>query len=378
MWVCKIKLFLISNEQKYILIAPLDWGLGHTTRCVPVIRHLLSLGQHVIFAGNASQRRYISDLFPGLEQVHLKGYNVRYTRSKSLFMLRLLLQLPRLLRTIRQEHDWLERLLTEKPLAAVISDNRYGLHNKGIPSVIITHQLEVRSGLGRLADGVLRRLHYRYLSRFDACWVADAADPPGLSGRMAHPGPLPPNTRYLGLLSQLHRDDSRQEGRGSYLLVLLSGPEPQRSMLAKLLWKQLSDYPGPVVFVEGSDQVEKPAAVPEHITWHQRVSGPLLDNLITEASLVVCRSGYSTLMDLVALRKKAIVIPTPGQTEQEYLASHLHDQGVFLACKQEGFNLRAALDAAAFFPFSSLKLAETFELHRTVLSEWTDELRSKG
>lgn len=286
-------------------------------------------------------------------------------------MLSLLQQMPRLMKVVKREHIWLQELTKSQQIDGIISDNRYGLFHTEIPSVIITHQLQVQTGLGAVADGVLRRLHYRYLERFSACWVADTESEGNLSGKLAHPEVLPNNARYLGLLSQFAGMNGVE---GDYLLVLLSGPEPQRSILSEKLWQQVLQHKGRVVFVEGSEQSRYADEIPAHIEYHGRLIKDLLLPLLRNASMVICRSGYSTLMDLVALGKKAIVIPTPGQTEQEYLARHLHHSGIFLRARQQDFELQKALAEAAGFVFKKSGVAENFNQYEQVLSSWVRSL----
>lgn len=314
-------------------------------------------GHQIWFAGNQQQCGYISGTFPGIETIYLEGYNVRYTTS-SMLVPALLRQLPALARTIRAEHKWLRRIVAEYNIDAVISDNRYGLYHDTVPSVIITHQLNIITGFGSMADSILRRLHYRFLNRFNNVWVADVQEAPGLAGRLSHPKQLPRNTHYIGLLSQVEIKETTGE---KYLLVLLSGPEPQRTLLADKLWQQVQYYTGKVMFVEGSDKVTAKEDIPQHITYHKKLSGDALATAISGADMVICRSGYSTLMDLVKLNKKAILIPTPGQTEQEYLGRTLYKNGVFVSKSQNSFNLADVLAEAESFSFRNLQQDNMFE-----------------
>jgi UDP:flavonoid glycosyltransferase YjiC (YdhE family) len=364
---------LTDNNFKQILISPLDWGLGHTTRCVPIIAYLQQLGHHVVFAGNDWQRSFITESFPGIETIHLDGYNVNYSRRGSAFMLNVFAQLPGLLRAIRKEREWLNDIVAKRDFHGIISDNRYGLHHPAVPSAFMTHQLRAQSGFGNLTDGMVMKLHYRHISKFNDNWVIDVPGVPNLGGRLSHPLTLPPGARYMGLLSQVAEETAKPDGE-QHLLVLLSGPEPQRTMLSELLWKQALKYNGSLVFVEGSAKAVNHSHIPSHIIHHSRVTKEILTGLIRNAHLVICRSGYSTLMDLVALDKKAILIPTPGQTEQEYLGKHLHKEGVFMAASQKEFDLEKALFRSKQFPFVKLDLPNAFQRHRQVLENWINNL----
>lgn len=357
---------------KHILIAPLDWGSGHTTRCIPLIRHLRHCGHNVTFAGNSMQETLIRKSFPDIRAVRLEGYNVTYSRHGSGFMPRLMSQVPGLIKTVRSEHRWLKDYVKQHPVDGIISDNRYGLYHDTVPSVIITHQLSLKTGFGRFADGAFRQLHYQFLEKFDRCWVPDVAGKPNLAGSLSHPGKLPGDTQYIGWLSQMSHP--APSSPGEHLLILLSGPEPQRTILSDLLWQQAIKLEQKVVFVEGSTAAANHSSIPEHITYYQLAGAKELQPLVEQASIVICRSGYSTLMDLVLLNKKALLIPTPGQTEQVYLAAHLREQGIFMSGKQSSFHLANGLEEASRFPFHPLIQAGAHRQFVPVLDAWVASL----
>lgn len=362
---------MVTPHSKQILVAPLDWGLGHTTRCVPLIRHLRHLGHEVTIAGNNSQVKFLTEYFPSIRALPLQGYNVSYSRHPSAFMAKLLTQVPRMLKTVSDEHRWLQQQVQRYGFDGIISDNRYGLFHETIPSVIMTHQLQVQTGLGNTIDSLVRLQHYRYLNRFSECWIPDVDGPINLSGRLGHPNSLPLHTHYLGLVSQFEPPTQISE---EHILILLSGPEPQRSMLADKIWRQISQISQPVVFVAGSDAIPRPEAIPPQVQYFGRLAQKELQPLLERASLVICRSGYSSLMDIAVLGKKAILIPTPGQTEQEYLANQLFRSGQFLYSSQKDFDLKNAIREAETFSFRQHFSAGDFIQYQSVLSNWLARL----
>lgn len=281
-------------------------------------------------------------------------------------------QIPGLLRAIKKEHIWLEGVVTKHRIDAVISDNRYGLYHKDIPCVIMTHQLQVMSDMGRIIDNAIRKMHYKYLNKFNECWVVDAKEGTGLARGLSHPAILPDTSSYIGLLSQMQYREPKTKG---YLLVLLSGPEPQRTILSDKIWKQIQDYNGQVVFVEGSRSAIARTNIPAHITYHRQLVKDELEETLSGADIVICRSGYSTLMDLVKLNKKAILIPTAGQTEQEYLARHLDERGTFLCMTQSKFNLQKAIQYSKRFPFLDTNFQMSFDAFQIVLDKWLSKHR---
>lgn len=336
------------------------------------------MGHEVLFAGDSSQQRFAATHFPDLIFLNLEGYKVRYSRNKRTLLLKIISQIPAIHRSIRRERKWLAKAVSEHRIDAVVSDNRYGLYHPEIPCVIMTHQLQILSGLGWPIDAMLLRLHYRYLQRFGECWIVDVPDKEyNLSGIMGHPMLMPKvRTRYMGLLSRFQPEICRQPRKDPEILILLSGAEPQREILAEQLWKKALTSDHTIVFVAGSEQADTPEYIPEHIHFYGRISGNLLSRELRQADYVICRSGYSSIMDLVALGKRAILIPTPGQTEQEFLAKHMQKMGLFPTARQQKFDIDTSLLNAGLFPYVNHDFREAFSLHVRMLSEWLSALRS--
>jgi hypothetical protein len=245
-----------SSTQKRvkILLVPLDWGLGHATRCIPIVKELLSLKCDVIIAAAGGQKALLEEEFPFLPFVELPGYGVKYGKNRAFTLLKIMAAIPKILIRIKEENAWLKAFQEREKPDAVISDNRYGLHHKGLFSVFITHQLRIRTPFGQRADRVLQRLQYRLLKRFSICWVPDLEEDPekdsfSLAGDLSHPEELPSiPLRYIGPLS---RFEKKEVSDPCDLLILLSGPEPQRTIFEKMILGQLPAYEGSVVLVRG-------------------------------------------------------------------------------------------------------------------------------
>lgn len=342
--------FNSSTEKPLVLVCPLDWGLGHTTRCIPLIRELMQLGCEVIIACNSTQKELLKQEFPGIDcYTHLAGYNIRYGRSRRATFVKLLLQSFKILIKIKQERRWLKDFLLKHPVNAIISDNRFGLYTTGIPAIFITHQLQIKTGLGSWADALTRRWNYHRIQRFTACWVPDEAGRPSMSGELSHPTQMPSlPVEYIGGLSRFEPCSTTGQ---KDLLIILSGPEPQRSIFEALLLEQLKDYTGTVTLVRGLPGSTTLPAAPAHCTLLNHASASTLQSLICSAGLVISRCGYTTVMDLMTLQKKAILVPTPGQAEQEYLAHHLLEQGWAYTLAQKNFQLARALQEAGRFGY---------------------------
>lgn len=331
-------------------MAPLDWGLGHATRCIPIIRQLLDLGYEVWLAGEGAVANLLQEEFPGLPLLALPGYRVRYAASARGLAWKLLRQLPRLRRVIGQEHAWLQRMVAEYGFAAVVSDNRYGLWHPKIPSILITHQLALQNPRARWTEKWIRKIIYRHIGRFGACWVPDSAEGPGLAGALSHPQQKPETSLfYIGCLSRLRKEEGTAETND--VLILLSGPEPQRGLLEEIILRDIAHYPGPITLVRGLPGESRLIPSTNLIHVFNHLPAGELNKLIGRAGLVIARSGYSTLMDLVALGKKSLLIPTPGQTEQEYLARHFEKEQWAPCLEQKDFDLAKAIETSRRFNY---------------------------
>jgi UDP-N-acetylglucosamine transferase subunit ALG13 len=326
-----------------VLVAPLDWGLGHATRCIPVIRELITQGARVSIASSGSQRSLLEMEFPELEFLELPGYQVRYRRG---FMLKwgLLLRIPAILKQIRRENQWLASILETRKIDLVISDNRYGLHHPIPFCIFLTHQLSIRSGLGSLFDQLLLKWNYRFIRKFSLCWVPDWPGEVSLAGKLSHPsGTAPFPIVYIGPLSRILPMPVEVEKNS--LLILISGPEPHRSEFEKIIFNQLAHQSWKCTVVRGLPGYGQPAPhFREGIRVVNHLPSAALNRIMCSSEIIITRSGYSSIMDLVQLGKKAILVPTPGQTEQEYLGYRLEQMQWMLAVPQKNFSLNTAID----------------------------------
>lgn len=333
-----------------VLIAPLDWGLGHATRCIPLIYSLLNNGATVFIAASGATRVILEKEFPLAVFLPLPGYNIQYSRTGRGLPFKLLLQLPRIFASVYREQRWLKKTINNAAFDLVISDNRPGLYTKKIPAVYITHQLAIKTG-SRYTERWVQKIHYYFINKYKYCWVPDNAGSNSLAGSLSHPLVLPQTpVVYTGILSRFKKTLTAQKYT---LLVLLSGPEPQRSIFEDLLLSELKQYDGKVLFIRGLPGTNTmPEPAPAHVTIHNHMDAAALNNALLQSEMIICRSGYTSVMDLCVLQKKAILVATPGQTEQEYLAAYLHGKKIFYAAAQDGFNLQEALAKAAAFPFA--------------------------
>jgi UDP-N-acetylglucosamine transferase subunit ALG13 len=349
--------FNIHREKPLVLVAPLDWGLGHATRCIPLIRALLFHGCEVLIACTATQKKLLALEFQEVSFALLPETAVTYGNNRITTVLRLLAQAPKFLIHIKREHRWLHELLQHQRVDAIISDNRFGFYADGIPCIFMTHQLQVKTGLGKWIDRWAQRINYRFINRFTVCWVPDYKGEEALAGRLSNPATLPATpVQYIGAVSRFTACTS--PANPGQLLVILSGPEPQRSLLEQKIVAELpGNYAGKLRLVRGLPNEAPPLPELPGVEVHNHVTAPKLNQLICAAEYVISRSGYTTVMDLLKLKKKAILIPTPGQAEQEYLASHLHSRSLAYCIAQPDFSLRDAMEAAKQFPYRAVNFS---------------------
>lgn len=285
--------------------------MGHATRCVPVIKTLLSNGNTVIIGTTSLTEKIFKEEFPELERLQLPEYDISYSSVLPLW-LKLGTQYPKILNAIKQEHELLETYILEKKIDIVVSDNRYGLYSKDAHSIIICHQLNLKTPI---FEKWSNSTHVELLRKFNEVWVPDYEEKDKkLSGELSE-NVFGLNCKYIGPLSRLQK--VKTEIKYDYLF-LLSGPEPTQTDLLKSVIDKLKDYKGKAVIVSSSSISSD---LQENIILIKLPKANELSEIIAASKTVICRSGYSTLMDMHALGKKELIlIPTPGQTEQEYLA----------------------------------------------------------
>lgn len=337
-----------------ILVAPLDWGLGHATRCIPIIQHLTRLGHQVILGASGKCLHLLNRQFPHLEILEIPGYNLSYSTKKRRLKWKIFFQLSKILTAIKRENRWLATQMGSRKFDMVISDCRFGLHHPNAFCVFITHQLHIKSPFGKWTERFAQKNNYSYIHQFNECWVPDFESSNNLAGELSHPAKLPGiPVKYIGALSRFNGMMYDANANKFDVLVILSGPEPQRSILEKILLKELSNYKGRAALVRGLPGETENIPV-QNLTVFPHLPAQELCTLIANSDLIISRSGYTTIMDLVCLRKKSILIPTPGQTEQKYLGNYLMQKKLCVCIEQDKFSLDDALKQAAAFEYADM------------------------
>ncbi len=310
--------------MKRVVVAPLNWGLGHATRCVPIIHALIKSQLVPVIASDGSALEFLKKEFPELETLELPSYGISYGKNLKLDLLK---NLPRFLRVMEEEHRVIQKYITSNEVVGLISDNRFGIYAKNVPSVYITHQLNVKA---RALTPFTSYFHQNIIKKFDECWIPDEANSQ-FSGELSL-SKKPVNQKYIGIQSRLQKQDL---GKTIDILILLSGPEPNRTQLEEKLRVKFQNSELKICLIQGKVAAQQKIETQGNLTVINFALSKELEVYLNRSKLVVCRSGYSSIMDLIALEKRAVLIPTEGQSEQEYLAAYLSEKGRFETVKEK-------------------------------------------
>lgn len=315
-----------------ILVCPLNWGLGHATRCVPLIREQIDAGNEVVIVADGYPLKFLREEFPQLRTIEYPSYPVHYSKTNTQ-VFALMKFLPKMFRKIHQEHLWLKKLLQAEHFDAVISDNRFGLWNKTVRSVYITHQVMIKMPKGlKILEPVTYFLHKKIIEKYDECWIPDYETDGGLSGDLSHKYPLPKNAHFVGVLSRFSVLKDTEPDASYDNVIVLSGVEPQRTMFEQEMIKKYRDRNEKTIIITGKPSEKVQTEKVGHVTLLPHLPSEKLVALFKGCRKIISRSGYTTVMDLEVIHclNKAEIFPTPGQTEQEYLVEYLRIKGYTL------------------------------------------------
>ena len=330
-------------KNKRILFAIMGWGLGHATRCMPIIRSLMK-ENHVILASNGFSTILLQQEFPTLKCIDYPDYEVKYPKNKIMLLPLIALQLPSIIIKLIKEYLQTQKVINDEKIDIIISDSRYGVYSKGAPAYFIIHQLRFQlSGIFKFIEFLGEWFNFFMFRHYNAIIIPDVKMFPNLTGDLTHTGKISnhPKLHYLGVFCSVAKLNIEED---IDYLFSVSGPEIQRTLFEEIILDQISHIPGKKVVVLG-----KPADIQsyddiENTEIYSHVNREKQNELLNRAKFVVCRSGYTTVMELVTLKKSALMIPTPGQTEQEYLARHYQSTGIFHIAMQDGLDILSELN----------------------------------
>jgi uncharacterized protein (TIGR00661 family) len=339
-----------------------SWGLGHATRTLPIIRRLIEEGDEVTVVSSGRALRMLKqELGETSSFAELEDYRPPNTLNPSLLALGTLLRAPSHVMAMDREHDFVKKLLMEQKVDVIFSDNRFGFYSRHRPSFFMTHQLRILNPLGlRILEYATEIYNRWFLKRCTGVLVPDFEED-GLAGRLAHGLSIirKKELNYVGVLSEFKYHPAVQDVD---VFVSISGPEPQRSAFENLVRRQLNGFHGKAVTSLGKpeDNGQKKPDLKGYLARGER------EELLNRAKIVVARSGYSTLMDLCALRKKGLLIPTPGQLEQEYLAKYHMKRKTYYCVSEKKLRLQSQLEDALSYRVPELKHSPEEAVKRAV------------
>lgn len=320
-----------------VIIAPLNWGLGHATRCIPVINSFLSKNWDVVIATDGEALDLLQKEFPALASYELPGYQIRYPYK--LVFANMMHNLRVFSNGIRNEKRALESIIEKEKPDLLISDNRYGIFTDSCKSIFLGHQIRLKAG-NPIFSYFGTKINRKLIRKFDELWIPDYENEYfSLAGSLSYEINGMP-TQFIGPLSRFEKSNAEIKYE---LCAIISGPEPQRSIFQELLINQLSHLNEETVIVLGDLKENKEVMLNETTRVISHLTSRELNALVNSSDVIIARSGYSTIMDLKKIDKKAILIPTPGQTEQIYLAKHLSRQDGFVFQRQKKLDIPSAL-----------------------------------
>jgi len=327
----------ILGKKRKILYAVLNWGLGHATRSLPVIRRL-AFNNDVTILSTGRSLEFLKAELPDLEFIDHEDYSVRYTKSGFSMIPYMAFQLPKIFLRLKEEQKYTEMLVEKYKFDRIVSDNRYGIYSESIPSFFITHQLRFKlPGQLSIFERFSEYFNKFYFRSYRKIFIPDAEKPPCLSGVLSHDLASIQRTKlvYTGILADL---DFEIEPVQSDYLIIVSGPEPQRSIFEEKVRAQSKLLKGKIIIVCGRTE-ERKVGSEDGVTVYSHASRRELFAMMKGTKTVISRPGYSSVMEIVSMNKKALFIPTPGQTEQEYLADYFREKGYFHSVTQEKMDL---------------------------------------
>lgn len=319
----------MDDGKKRVLICPLGWGLGHASRDIPIIEHFLNRGSEVLVAGDKQQVSLLTQRFSGIKTILFPSFKVKFSRGRSQLwpLARIAFLMPLF---IIKEHFLLKRLVKEHHIDLVISDNRYGLWNRRIKTIFITHQLKIffPQPFGFL-EPIGELFVIFFVKKFDECWVPDFSGKESLAGNLSHPLKTGRNVYYIGILSRFSNYKVSQADVAYDLVGIASGPSPQREMFIDEIAKLSRTHSLKTLIIKGEPEVGTAIYEIDGIEFVGHLEDFRFASIVKYSKRVICRAGYSSIMDMIALGISPIIVPTPGQTEQEYLVKYLSEKGIF-------------------------------------------------
>lgn len=356
-----------------ILISPINWGIGHATRISPIIK-ILSKKHNVVIAADGDAYHFLKQNFPENRIIKAPLLKIHYSRFPFFMPIKILFSIPKLIIFFLRNRIWLKKYLAKNSIDLIISDNRFGFFCEKIKSIIISHQLHIKMPKNlKIFENLIFKINKKNIEKFDEIWIPDDTEI-NLSGKLSSTKGIEIPHSFIGILSRFEGKENQAKTENYKIVAIISGPEPQRSLFAKKITSELFNNAEKCIIIEGKPKENYSYEI-NNITFASHLDSETLEQILFKSEIIITRAGYSSIMDLMKIKKTAILIPTPGQTEQEYLANYLHDNNLFYCVKQSEFCLNDIVEfrkVQTYFQNNieskkkSIKLSETIsELIKT-------------
>lgn len=321
-----------------IYFAVLNMGLGHAARTLPIIQKFNQKNWEILVGSNGRALKFLKNELPEVKFISTPDYKIEYSK-KNYLLLKLFFQLPFIFKKIHEEHLICKKIVADYSPDIIFSDNCFGVYHKKVPSFFLSHQISfAMPNFFKFLKFLPRYFNKYYHKKFDRIFIPDFCekDQGLLSGELSQHSKTENRYLYSGILSSIKKQKTAED---IDILISLSGPEPQRTILEKLIMAQTENLSGNVVIVLGKSEKIEPIFMSSKLKIYSHLPRQDFENIFNRAQLIISRPGYSTIMELVELGKKALLIPTPGQTEQVYLAQWVRDKKWFFCVDQNKLDL---------------------------------------
>jgi len=340
-----------DSRKKRVFIAPLNWGLGHATRLLPLINYLLAKNYKIYIGASGRSKEVLQQEVSQCTFFDFPEYPIKYPQSRFFVTRFMLIIFPQMLLAMKNEQKKLRILHKKYQFDLIISDNRFSLALTGVKSLLVSHQLRYKLPWPiQKMEWLPEYFNYSHFRKYDRIIVPDTDENKTLTGDLSHNMRYLPYNKlyYLGIMTTVEMDISEDEENIDYL-VLISGPEPQRTKFEKIVINQVKSLQGRVVVALGKPEKNYKIRMGNSVIYSY-LNRNKISKYLGRAKFIVSRPGYTTVMEMIESGKRGLFIPTPGQIEQVYLAKYFMDNKWCYSVSQYKFDLSNAVKIAQTYP----------------------------
>jgi len=340
-----------DSQKKKVFIAPLNWGLGHATRLLPLIKFLLAKDYEVYIGASGRSKEVLRQEVKQCKFFDFPEYPIKYPQSRFFVTRFMLIIFPKMLLAMRNEQKKLRILHKKYQFDLIISDNRFSLALGGVRSLLISHQLRYKLPWPiQKMEWLPEYFNYSHFKKYDRIIVPDIEKNKTLTGELSHNMRYLPENKlyYLGIMTTL-KQKIREVGESIDYFVIISGPEPQRTKFEKIILTQVRKLKGRVVIALGKPEKDYKIRMGSSVIYTY-LNRDKISDYLRRAKFIISRPGYTTVMEMIESGKRGLFIPTPGQIEQVYLAKYFMENNWCYSISQYDLDLSTAVKIAKTYP----------------------------